>query len=332
MSATLRADVEALATPAGRKVGTAGHEAARQYLRWRLAALGLKPYRGEAFELSYETGRQRLDNLIGVVPGREAGKPPLLIGAHYDSVIAAPCADDNAAAVAIALSVAEALGRKIPSRDVVIALFDAEEPGYFLGPLMGSVRFFEDHRDDRGFHAALIMDLVGHDVPLPLPALETVLAKFSQLLFVTGTESHPALGDIVRRCRRDPDLPVVAVQNRLVGDVSDHHIFRMNGVPYLFLSCGRWPHYHQPTDTPDRLNYSKMERIRDYLLAVAQELAECALAPAAEVDTTPLEIALVKEALGPGWSVLLSAVGIPRLETRQDIDMLASRLQAYFRL
>jgi hypothetical protein len=31
--------------------------------------------------------------------------------------------------------------------------------------------------------------------------------------------------------------------------MSDHGIFRENGVPYLFLSCGRWPHYHRDTDT-----------------------------------------------------------------------------------
>jgi hypothetical protein len=332
LSAALRADVEALATPAGRKVGTPGHEAARHYLQERLTALGLKPYRDDQFALPYQAGRLQFHNVIGVVPGRDPRRPPLLIGAHYDSVIAAPCADDNAAAVAIALSVAEELLRQPPERDVVIALFDAEEPGFFLGPDMGSVRFFEERRDERGFHAALIMDLVGHDVPLPLPALEPVLPHFGALLFVIGAESHPALADVVRGCHRDPELPIAAAQNRLVGDLSDHHIFRLNGVPYLFLSCGRWPHYHQPTDTPDRLNYAKMARIRPYLLCLARKLAALDLPPAAEADTTGLEVALLKEALGPGLAALLGAVGLTRLETRQDLDALAFRLQAYFAL
>ena len=50
-------------------------------------------------------------------------------------------------------------------------------------------------------------------------------------------------------------MKLIATLNEYVGDVSDHGIFRRNGVPYLFLSCGHWEHYHQPTDTPDRLNY-----------------------------------------------------------------------------
>ena len=43
---------------------------------------------------------------------------------------------------------------------------------------------------------------------------------------------------------------------------------------FLFLSCGRWPHYHQETDTPDRLNFRKMYRVQQ----LAQDLAtRCAM-------------------------------------------------------
>ena len=47
-------------------------------------------------------------------------------------------------------------------------------------------------------------------------------------------------------------------------------------MPYLFLTCGRWQHYHQPTDTPDRLDYAKMGRIRDYLVRLTEALAQSA--------------------------------------------------------
>ena len=33
--------------------------------------------------------------------------------------------------------------------------------------------------------------------------------------------------------------------NRYVGDLSDHHVFRVNKRPYLFLTCARWEHYHE---------------------------------------------------------------------------------------
>ena len=189
----LKDDVEALATAAGRRVGTAGHDAAKSYLVQRLAALELRPYQGNAFELTYRAGGQTFSNLVAVIPGMEEGLSPVLIGAHYDSVISSYCADDNAAAVAIALSAAESLAAAKLSRDVVIALFDAEEPPYFQSSAMGSTRFYHEQRRPEGFHAALIMDLVGHDVELHLPGLNVPVDALANLLFITGAESHASL-------------------------------------------------------------------------------------------------------------------------------------------
>src|SRR4051812_18025469 len=92
---TLQEEVEALAQPEGRVVGTLGHEQARQHLVGRLQQIGLSPYRGHTFALPYRAAGRDFCNLIAVVPGRDPALAPVLIGAHYDSVIAAPCADDN---------------------------------------------------------------------------------------------------------------------------------------------------------------------------------------------------------------------------------------------
>ena len=148
-------------------VGSPGHRRAREVLCRRLRDIGCEPWRGDDFEMPYEDEGESFCNLAGVVRGRDPRLAPLLVGAHYDSVIDAPCADDNAAAVAIALAVAEHLKEsRSLDRDLVVAIFDAEEPPYFLSPSMGSWRFWEDQRDGRQIHAAVIMDLVGHDVSL----------------------------------------------------------------------------------------------------------------------------------------------------------------------
>src|SRR5438093_1685425 len=333
---TLQEEVEALAQPEGRVVGSLGHERARQHLVGRLQKIGLSPYRGHTFALPYRAAGRDFCNLISVAPGRDPSLAPVLIGAHYDSVIAAPCADDNAAAVAIALSAGVHFLRDPAPRGVVLALFDAEEPGYFQTPGMGSIRFYEDQRLPVGFHAALIMDLVGHAVPQPTPEIGRLVPQFSRLLFLTGAESHADLPGVASAARV-PDLPVVATLNRRVGDMSDHRVFRLNGVPYLFLTCGRWQHYHQPTDTPDRLDYPKMAQIRDYLVRVADGLARAELPSEGrgprEHDTTAFELSLLRDALGEtGARYLAMAVGLARLKTRADLDTLAARLQAYFDL
>jgi hypothetical protein len=331
---SLKSDAEALSTADGRRVGTAGHARAQRYLLDRMTSIGLIPYRNDRLDLSYERDGQDFHNLIGMVPGTIPRPSPVLIGAHYDSVISAPSADDNAAAVAIALGAAEALMQERPERDVVIGLFDAEEPPHFHAPTMGSIRFYEDQRRPEGVHAAVIMDLVGHDIPVP-PEVTGTFPQFPRLLFLTGAESHPALAAVVAGVPRHPELPVIAARNELVGDMSDHHVFRLKRVPYLFLSCGHWPHYHQTSDTPDRLNYEKMGRIRDYLVSLVQALT-CTDLPRRdgedEADTTRLEVALLKESLGAGLPSLLEAADLEQLETRTDVDALGRWLKGRFGL
>ncbi len=334
----LQADVLALATPEGRRVGTLGHDVARDYLLQRIESLGLRPYQEDAVELSYESNGQTYSNLVAVVPGKDRSLAPILIGAHYDSVIDSYCADDNAAAVAIALSAAEKLTALSLPRDVVIALFDAEEPPYFHSDNMGSTRFYRKQSRPEGFHIALVMDLVGHDVELPIPGLDA-----AGLLFMTGAESHAALSQVVENCLPGPELPLIAALNRNVGDMSDHHVFRLNAVPFLFLSCGRWQHYHQETDTPDRLNYEKMDRICAFLVQLCQTLAtteltvdEHAREPASlengVSDTTSLEIKLIQRAFGGSLDSFLAALDMGPLASRRDLDQLASRLQGFFEL
>jgi hypothetical protein len=179
------------------------------------------------------------------------------------------------------------------------------------------------------------MDLVGHDVPPPAPGVELLLPQFSQLLFLTGAESHEELPGLVRRCRR-AELPVAATCNRRVGDMSDHRVFRLHDVPYLFFSCGRWAHYHRPSDTPEKLNYIKMEAIAGFLIRVVTELSATDLAPVPPgsegeaIDTTEFELELLRDALTPeGLALFGNLMGLSRLKTTRDLDQFAARFQGY---
>jgi hypothetical protein len=346
VNAILKKDVDRLCLPEGRMVGSEGHEIAKRFILERFQELGLTPYGTGSFCLSYSDAGQDFTNLVGVVRAKRSRGAPVLIGAHYDSVIAAPSADDNAAAVAVALAAASLLRDRPIERDVIIAIFDAEEPPYFFSENMGSVRFCREQLQEEGIHTAVIMDLVGHDVSAPFtflegnrfvrslgrifPELRTRDIAFPilrGLLFVTGAESHRALPHILAATRVPRRLRPIATLNEYVGDMSDQGAFRLHGVPYLFLSCGRWAHYHQKTDTPDRLNYKKMHRITRYLAAIVESLSRTAMdGPAEPIDTTALEIKILRRSLGLLLPVLLRVLGMSRLETRADIDHLARRL------
>jgi hypothetical protein len=291
LTESLKSDVYELCRPEGRMVGTSGHATAERFVARRLEEIGLLPYRGGDFALPYERHEIAFTNFAGVVPGRDRSLAPLLIGAHYDSAIEAPSADDNGAAVAICLALGElAVKSGGFERDLIVAIFDAEEPPYFQDESMGSIRFAEDQLDDRGVHFAMIYDLVGHDVPMAL---------FKDLLFVTGAESHPELPELLVGMPLPQKLRLVATLNRYVGDMSDHGIFRKSGVPYLFFSCGRWKHYHQPTDTPDRLNYAKMARIAQLSFDVLLKMDEAPLDPFLEaIDPIAFEAETFRRSTG----------------------------------
>jgi hypothetical protein len=329
----LRTDVASICLPEGRMVGSPGHRIVQERLSRRLREIGCVPWRGDAFEIPYAYGGQSFCNLLGVVQGKNPRLAPLLVGAHYDSVIAAPCADDNAAAVAIALAVGAQVAEFHPfDRDLVVALFDAEEPPYWDSAAMGSRRFWEDQRDGRPIHAAIIMDLVGHDVSIAADgsdAAKILNPVLAPMLFITGTESHPGLRRVFDDAGTIGDLRLVPTLNSYVGDMSDHGIFRENGVPYFFLSCGRWEHYHLPSDTPDRLNYAKMALIMRQVLAFAAALDAAELPQTGSEqfsETLDLEISRMRLAFGPAWEPISRRCGLDAVSNRRDMDRFVAAL------
>lgn len=290
---TIRETTFALAAPAGRKPGTDGHRSAARSILARFEGIGLSPYAGDGYVLAYAAtvgtahggrGKLVMENLIGVIPGADRALPPTLIGAHYDSVLPSPCADDNAAAVAVMLHVAERIAASPLQRDVVIAAFDGEEPPFFLTESMGSTRFVTDHLEQ--VHLAIIMDLIAHPFPLP--------GKDPHVTAITGIESHPDLAQILEGSQ----LPVVAVRNELVGDMSDHHAFRMIGYPYLFLSSGEWEDYHTDGDTPDKIDYGKAAAVAVEVERLARAADGLVLGESRPHDIRGLEMSTLNEHLG----------------------------------
>lgn len=317
MTAALKDDVEALATSAGRMVGTPGHESAVSYLLRRMKDVGLIGY-GGSYTLAYQVGATHFTNLVGYLPGSSASLPPVLLGAHYDTCGALPGADDNAAAVAILLAVAEQLHQQHLERTILFAFFDAEEPPFFHTPAMGSTYFYHHQRTEE-IHSALILDLVGHDVPVP---------GLADLLFLTGMESDPKFPAILERCSSRPGIRTVASLNRYVGDMSDHHVFRLHRRPYLFLTCGRWAHYHSASDTPEKLNYQKIAAITEYLAELSVAAAAAPLdGPFEGYDSTAAELHSMRSAIGP----FARTLGIT-LAARQDIERVVAQLMGTFRL
>ena len=313
---TLISHVKSLATDEGRVVGTPGHEKAKNYILSQLPKTKLRPHTGNSFEIPYEMEGVVFTNIVGMLEGRNKELPSILLGAHYDTIYDTPGADDNAAAVSVLLEIARELKPHRLEHSVIFCIFDAEEPPNFLQQSMGSIRYYLDQRKS-DIHCALIMDLVGHDVPIN---------SFEDLLFITGMESQQELSQSLLYTTPPEPLRPIPILNANIGDLSDHHVFRLNEVPYLFMSCGIWRHYHSPTDTPDRLNYEKIYRIKQYLEELVNDIDKRDLTGKFEgYDSTPVEANFLNKNAGP----LLPSGSVT---TRPEIDAAVQAIALSFGL
>ena len=241
-----------------RNPGTPGGAAARDYLRRRLDELGLEPAGEDSFDQPIPPIGGT--NLFARIPGRS--DRTILLAAHYDACGADnPGADDNAAAVAIVLSVAEQLAKRELDRNVLIALFDAEEPPYFLSQAMGS-QWFVDHPTVPldTIDTMICLDLVGHALgPDELPH------EVRDSVFVLGAEKSTGTAELLDSLPTVTGIEPRRIDNYIIESMSDYDAFMNAGIPFLFYTMGRSEHYHAPTDTPDRLDYDKMSAFATHL-------------------------------------------------------------------
>src|SRR5258706_4950733 len=114
---------------------------------------------------------------------------------------------------------------------------------------MGSQRFVEDPPLPLDqIDLMVCLDLCGHALGKPEVARD---------LFVLGAETSEGTAALVDGIRVE-GLNIRRAGINLLPPLSDYHAFRERGVPFLFLTGGRWRHYHTPEDTPEKLDYAKI--------------------------------------------------------------------------
>ena len=202
----------------------------------------------------------------------------ILIGAHFDSVPNTPGADDNASAVAVMLAVAKALGQR---RDVMYVAFNSEEVN-----LAGSREFVKELAGEmKVLEQVHVLEMVGYrdrrpnsqKNPLPMiqaPTTGDFLAVVAnqgrlvdQIIEDAGSIMVPVVGLAL-----PPGLPVTAIQQispHLLR--SDHAPFWEKNIPAVMwtdTSEFRNPNYHQPTDTPETLDYEFTAEVAKLLVEV----------------------------------------------------------------
>lgn len=284
LAATLRADVEHLAGTIGARSVPhhgAGLAAAADFIEARLRAAGHQPTHQD-----FEVGSHTCRNVEVELPGRSTPEEIVVIGAHYDSAGDCPAANDNGSGVAALLALARDLAGRTPARTLRLVAFANEEPPYFQTEDMGSLRYARRCRArDERVVAMLSLETLGYYderegsqvYPPPFSLFYPSTGNF--LAFVGNVGSRKLVRRAVARFRRDTRFPSegVAVPGFIPGvGWSDHWSFWQAGYPAIMVTDTapfRYPHYHEASDTPDKLDYARLARIVPGLAAVVADLA-----------------------------------------------------------
>ncbi|MEP6967256.1 MAG: M20/M25/M40 family metallo-hydrolase [Pseudomonadota bacterium] len=296
------ADIAAMAG-APHPIGSAAHAKVRDYLAGRMTALGLSPQiqrdeslRARAFKGETWASGAGVENVIGVLPGRNPALPALTLMAHYDSVPGSPGAADDTAGVAAILEIVRAIkAAGVPARDVMVVITDGEEAG-----LLGANAFFADH--PLAAHAGFVLNL------------EARGGGGRAAMFETGANNGGAI-DLFRATAARPSSTSLSVfVYKLLPNDTDFTIAKARGLAGLnYAFIGRQFDYHSPSSTVAALDEGSVQHMGDAVLGTAKALAFSAAPPARAPDLVYGDLLGAMVVAYPpwlGWPILAVAAGL----------------------
>ena len=272
--------------------GSPRGRAAAEYVASQLRAAGVD-VRLQPFEAHGIRGT----NVIGTLRG--SSPEFVVLGAHHDTAPGAPGAYDDAAGVGVLLEAARVLAAVPRERTIVLASWDGEEAwSTGLTTTSGSRAFIKDLGPaSRQMVAALAIEMCGwrsgtpvlHPIayadPLRPGELAIAPARVVRAMLAGSRRAGVGLGI------GDPFLSWVyqpAVRTFRVRLYGDDLSFLQEGLPATFTSDSTftrfYPSYHQPTDTPDKLDADALGRMGTAVVGGVEALLSLPVSREAERD------------------------------------------------
>lgn len=272
----------------GRDTGEPGQKKAVEFLKKEYQKMNIPSAFGsddyfQEIPAAYFQGHAQNDseNVLAFIKGTEKPDEILVISAHLDHVghhdgeIYNGADDDGSGTVAL-LEIAEAFHKAKkdgigPKRSILILHVTGEEKGLF-----GSRYYAENPVFPlKNTVANINVDMIGRVDPghKDNPNYIYVIGadRLSTGLDAAVTEANKNLTDFTLdykyNDRNDPER----IYYR-----SDHYNFAKNGVPSVFFFSGIHEDYHQPTDTPDKIDYPLMTTRTKLIFHTAWNLANSA--------------------------------------------------------
>jgi len=234
---------------------------------------------------SFKFAGNTYQNVIAELKGRRSPEKVLVVGAHYDTVRTTPGADDNASGVAGLLRLAKLIAGRPLDKTVRFVAFALEEPPAYRTKNMGSYHYAAKLKKEVDQVEGMIcLEMIGFfsDRPgsqhYPIPFMKLRFPKIGNYIAMVGNrKSKQFTLQMAGGFRKATDLPLVTLNAPaiVVGiDFSDHWSFGKFGYPAFMVTDTafyRNPNYHSPSDLPDTLDYNRMAKVVEGLMAAVEE-------------------------------------------------------------
>jgi len=238
------------------------------------------------FSQIFEAEGKSVRNIEAEKKGSVIPEEIVLIGAHYDSVMGSPGANDNGSGVAALLEIARLLKTERLARTVRFVAFVNEESPFFMTDLMGSIVYARrSHQRREKIVAMLSLETIGaysdipktQNYPFPFSAFYPDTGKF--IGFVSNLSSRSLLCRAIASFRKHTAFPSegLAAPGWMTGiGWSDHSAFWKEGYPAFMVTdtaMFRYKYYHTAEDTPDKIDYERMTHVVSGIARVMTEIA-----------------------------------------------------------
>ena len=285
----------------GRETGKKGQKIAAEYLKKHFINIGIPPYKKNKYfqEFKVKSDRHickcedcdtdfikkifkknkiiRGENVLGYIEGSDLKDELIIITAHYDHLgkhdtLLFNGADDDGSGTVAIMEIAEAfmlakIDGKGPRRSILIMPVSGEEKG-----LLGS-KYYTDNPifPLKNTIANLNIDMIGRIDNMHLDGNyvyligSDMLSKDLHNINEEINKKHIGLElDYTYNTDDDPHRYYYR---------SDHYNFAKNNIPVIFYFNGVHEDYHKTTDTIEKIDFNKIEKITRFVFLTAWELA-----------------------------------------------------------
>lgn len=247
----------------------------------------LSGYGYEVRTQPYDVDGVEYRNVFAIKKGLKYPDRVIVVGAHYDTVIGTPGADDNASAVAGMLELARLLKDAPLDRTIHFVAFTLEEPPFFRSRQMGSYVYAENlKKKGVNVEGMICLESIGYftDRPesqlFPLPFFRLIYPTTGNFIIFAGNfGSKGFLGRAKEGFEKGTELPLetISAPSIIPGmDFSDHRSFWKFGYDAFMVTDTafyRNPNYHTAGDLPGTLDFKRMSEVVLGLRSSIEKLA-----------------------------------------------------------